>query len=173
MNLSQQSRSEGNPLPDKPVLVVGIGNPLRADDSVGRIVAAEIKRRNLPFLQVIEHTGEGASLIMLWEKARTVIVVDAMVTGAAAGTVHRFDAVQEPLPGWLCEVSTHHVGLVQAVELARVMNRLPPRLVLYGIEGRIFEIGGELSIEVQNAVPEVVERVIEELRLDMQPLYGT
>ncbi len=162
MELSQTSRDEGNPLADKPVLVVGIGNPLRADDSVGQIVAAEIKRRHLPFLKVIEHTGDVTSLITSWEKARAVIVVDAVVSGAAAGTIHRFDAVREPLPAWLREVSTHHVGLAQAVELARVMNWLPQRLVLYGIEGRAFEIGGELSVEVRNAVPRAVERVIEE-----------
>jgi hypothetical protein len=35
----------------------------------------------------------------------------------------------------------HHFGLAEAVELARVLDRLPPRLWIYGIEGRQSEQG--------------------------------
>ena len=53
------------------VLVIGIGNPCRGDDSVGRIVVRRIKRRNPPFLRAIEHDGEGTSLMELWRGAVT------------------------------------------------------------------------------------------------------
>ena len=171
MKTFQENREKCDPLTGSPsALVVGIGNSLRADDSAGILVAAEIGRRNLPFLKVVEHAGDGASLMELWEKAGRVIVVDAVVSGAAPGTIRRIDAIRDPLPGWLSEVSTHGLGLAQAVELARSMNQFPRRLIIYGIEGRTFEIGGALSVEVRAAVPRVVDRVIEEMSADRQNL---
>jgi len=49
------------------------------------------------------------------------------------------------------------------VELARALGRLPPRLIIYGIEGKSFEAGAGLSPEVQAAVEGVVERVLREV----------
>ena len=84
---------------ETPVLVIGIGNSCRGDDSVGRIVVRMIKRRNLPFLRAIEHEGEGTSLMELWRDAGSVIVVDAVTSGSVTGTVHRFD----PAKGYATE----------------------------------------------------------------------
>src|ERR1035437_11103975 len=55
--------------------------------------------------------------------------------------------------------STHHFGLAEAVELARVLDRLPPCLWIYGIEGRRFEQGSCPSPEVARAIEEVAERI--------------
>ena len=149
---------------ETPVLVIGIGNSCRGDDSVGRIVVRMIKRRNFPFLRAIEHEGEGASLMELWRGAGPVIIVDAVTSGSTPGTVHRFDALLESLPGQIFNVSTHGFGLVEAVELARALRQLPARLVVFGIEGELFKVGVKPSIGVQQAIPHVVDRVLEEAR---------
>ena len=149
---------------ETPVLVIGIGNSCRGDDSVGRIVVRMIKRRNLPFLRAIEHEREGASLMELWRGAGPVIVVDAVTSGSVTGTVHRFDALLESLPGQIFNASTHAFGLVEAVELARALKQLPARLVVFGIEGKRFKVGTKPSVGVQQAVPHVVDRVLEEAR---------
>ena len=149
---------------ETPVLVIGIGNSCRGDDSVGRIVVRMIKWRNLPFLRPIEHEGEGTSLMELWRGAGPVIVVDAVTSGSVTGTVHRFDARLESLPGQIFNASTHAFGLVEAVELARALKQLPARLVVFGIEGKRFKVGTKPSVGVQQAVPHVVDRVLEEAR---------
>lgn len=77
--------------------------------------------------------------------------------------MHRLDASLEPLPAALFRASTHHVGLGEAVELARALGRLPARVVFFGIEGRSFEAGDELSPEVAEAVGSVVEAVRAEI----------
>jgi hydrogenase maturation protease len=123
-----------------------------------------IKRRNLPFLRTIEHEGEGTSLMELWRGAGPVIVVDAITSGSVPGTVRRFDVLLESLPGQIFNVSTHAFGLVEAVELARALKQLPARLVVFGIEGKRFKVGAKPSGEVQKAVPDVVDRVLEEAR---------
>jgi hydrogenase maturation protease len=142
-------------------LVIGIGNPLRQDDAVGRIVVRRIQDRH-PALAVIEHSGEGASLMELWKRADVVFVVDCVCSGSAAGTVHRFDASRQSLSGQAFPVSTHGFGLQEAVEMARALNQLPRRLIIYGIEGKAFGNGRNLSAAVDRAVPQAVRRILAE-----------
>lgn len=145
------------------VLVIGIGNPFRQDDAVGPIVVRRIKRR-LPILAAVEHSGEGASLVELWKRAGAVIVIDCVCSGAAPGTIHRFDANRQSLPGQAFRTSTHGFGLGEAVEMARALGRLPRRLVIYGIEGKAFGNGRKLSAAVDRAVPTAVRNVLKEVR---------
>jgi hydrogenase maturation protease len=48
------------------------------------------------------------------------------------------------------------VGLADAIELARALGRLPPRVTVYGIEGERFDTGAPLSDSVAGAIDEVV-----------------
>jgi hydrogenase maturation protease len=84
-----------------------------------------------------------------------VIVVDAVASGAPAGTVHRLDPVGDPLPAEFARGSTHAFGLAETIELARTLDRLPPRITVYGIEGTDFRAGDELSAPVRAAVDAV------------------
>lgn len=136
--------------------VVGIGNRYRHDDAVGLIVAERVGGTLLE--------GEPVALLDAWEGADAVVVVDAVASGAAPGTVHRLDAVAEPLPPELFAASTHHLGVADAVELARALGRLPKRLVVIGIEGACWEAGEGLSTEVEAAVESAADAVREEVR---------
>lgn len=149
-------------------LVIGVGNDFRSDDRVGLIVARALRARAGTGCAVVEHDGETAGLLETWRGAETVVLVDALVSGAAAGTIHRFDAHTLTLPRGL-SCSTHGLGIAEAVALGRAMGRLPRRLVIYGIEGRDFEAGRALSPEVERAVPGVVRRVLEELSPEAAP----
>jgi hydrogenase maturation protease len=140
------------------VCVIGVGNALRGDDAAGLAVARALRDR-LPGARVIESDGDGAALIDAWQSARFVVLIDAVSSGAAPGTVHRFDAHAEPLPAPLFHYSTHAVSVADAVELARALGTLPPRLVVYGIEATHFEAGAALSPAVQRAVDGLVEHV--------------
>jgi hydrogenase maturation protease len=53
--------------------------------------------------------------------------------------------------------------LAEAIGLARALNQLPNKLVIYGIEGKNFESGAVPSMEVRAAIDEVVGRIKEEL----------
>ena len=145
-------------------LIIGIGNPYRNDDAVGVIVARRLKQKLGDRIAVLEQIGEGAALIEAWHSAEAVIIIDAVVSGAGSGTVHRFDVHAQTLPkGFLC-YSTHAFGLAEAIEVARTLNQLPPRLVVYGIEGKVFTAGTELSREVERAAGEVLNRVLAEMK---------
>ena len=129
-------------------LVIGVGNPWRGDDGAG----IEVARR----LGGVAFEGDGTGLIDVWESAGDeVVVVDAAAAGGTPGTIRRFDAVAAPLPAHALRSSSHHFGVAEAVELARSLDRLPPALRVYAIEGEDFGAGQELSPTVRRAVDEV------------------
>jgi hydrogenase maturation protease len=144
------------------LLVIGVGNALRGDDAVGLVVLERLREAR-PTVPMREESGEGAALMEAWAASQHVIIIDATASGAAPGTIHRLDAQEQPIPAEFFHYSTHDFGVAEAVEMARVLGRLPARLIIYGIEGSSFDFGAELTPAVAQAVPEVVQRVHQEL----------
>jgi hydrogenase maturation protease len=118
-------------------------------------------------VEVVEHNGEPAGLLDLWEGAHLAIVVDAVrPSGDGPGGFHRVEVeVDAGLPrlGAARAVSSHGVGPGDVVELARALNRLPERLVLYGIEGTDFSPGIGCSPELEPSLVAVADRILEEV----------
>jgi hydrogenase maturation protease len=159
-----------------PTLIIGVGNAYRGDDAAGLIVARGLKGRLPDHVTILEEGGEGTTLLESWKDAEVVILIDAVHSGGEPGTLYRFDAHAQAVPANFFHYSTHAFGVAEAIELARALDRLPPCLVVYGIEGKNFRppppnplprTSGEgaggwgLSPEVEEAVREVVERVVE------------
>jgi hydrogenase maturation protease len=141
------------------VVVIGVGNDFRSDDGVGRAVARALAGAPCDGMAVMEHTGEVAGLLEAWKDADTAILLDAVVTGAGPGTIHRFDGQAQAIPGECFPCSTHAFGIPEAIALGRAVGVLPRRLVIIGVEARTVAPGRGLSREVERAVPEVVARV--------------
>lgn len=148
-----------------PPRVLGLGNRLRRDDGVGPWVASELARR-VEGVDVRQIDGDGFSLLDAFADAPAVLLVDAVQSGAPPGTVHRLDAVAGPLPQDALRCSTHALGVVEAVELARALGELPARLHVYGIEGEDFGSGEGLSPAVAAAAGALVEELLVELTED-------
>jgi hydrogenase maturation protease len=144
-------------------LFIGIGNPLRGDDAAGLLAARALRARGAEGMEVLELEGEPVDLIEAWAGVDAVVVADAVSSGGEPGEVHRIDAVEGPLPATLAGHSTHAMGLAEAVELGRALERLPRRLVVYGIEAASFETGAEPSSAVRSAAGRVADAVAEEL----------
>ena len=144
--------------------VMGIGNDARGDDAIGLVVARRLQHDTPEGVTVQEVHGPGLSLLDRWQGAGAIILIDASYSGSAPGTIHRLEPLTQPIPSGLFPCSTHAFGVVETIELARVLEQLPPHLVVYGIEAMQFDIGSELSEGVRQAVPEVVRRVRQDIR---------
>ena len=144
-------------------LVIGLGNDFRRDDGAGRVAARMIASAQADGVRVIEASGEGAALMDAWRDAESVVLIDAVHSGAVPGTIHRLDARAQPIPSNFFHYSTHAFSVAEAVELARALDQLPPRLIVFGIEGKDFSSGEDLSPEVAAAVEEVARQVKGEL----------
>jgi hydrogenase maturation protease len=144
-------------------LLIGLGNELRGDDVAGLLVARAAQRRRPAGIDVIEREGEPIDLIADWERAQAVVVADAVASGGRPGRVHRIDATAAPLPAAFAGPSTHALGLADAIELARALDRLPVRLVVFGIEGAGFVAGAEPAPAVAAAADAVAAEALAEL----------
>jgi len=144
-------------------IVIGVGNPDRGDDAVGLLVARRVRERAGEGIVTVEHTGDGAALLEAWKGAKSATIVDAARSSAAPGTLHRFDARSGPIPARLLGgTSTHDLGVAEAVELSRSLDQLPARLVVWGIVGRRFDLGAQLSPEVERAAEWLAEAILRE-----------
>jgi len=135
--------------------IIGCGNLHRGDDAAGIIAAERLRAMGVEASVCV---GGFAQLMDMWHGTDDVIVIDAVVTGAPAGTVHLWDA-SRPLPFSKSSASTHGMGIAEAIELSRALKRLPARLQIYGIEGRNFELGDAPLPEVKEAAAEVARRI--------------
>ena len=122
------------------VLVIGIGSALRRDYGVGLVVARRLKAA-APKGIVVATVPPGEPVLPdEWGNHRTVVMVTAMKSGAAPGTVVRLDGLGEFFPAGDFEGSIGMPGPTDIIGKARSVQRLPAEIIVYGIE---IEDGGE------------------------------
>ena len=151
-------------------LVIAIGNVFRRDDGVGSELAGRVRALHLPRVAVVEALGD-VGLIDAWTGHDSVILLDAVHSGAAPGTVIRRDLRAATLPRDWFRLSSHQLGVADAVELARTMRRLPTRLVFVGIEGERFDSGRGLTPQVAAALDEAATLVAHEAAVGAATSY--
>ncbi|MFE9120436.1 hydrogenase maturation protease [Streptomyces sp. NPDC007172] len=145
------------------IAVVGVGNDFRRDDGVGWAVIGRLRKRAadraLPADTVLATCdGDPVRLMELWEGADLAVVVDAAhAHPSRPGLVHRLELDAGGLGR--ATTSSHGLGLGEAVELARVLGRLPRRLVVYAVEGADSSLGTGLSEPVEAVIGPLTEDV--------------
>jgi hydrogenase maturation protease len=148
------------------ILIIGLGNPLVTDDSVGLRVVEHLK----PLLadrhdvEVSEDHWGGLRLMERMIGFDRAIVVDAIQTGAPPGTIHLLTPDGIPTQR---SASAHDVNLATALEFGRrAAARLPEnsRIQLVGIEAAdTLTFGEQCTPAVQAAIPRAVEAVLKAL----------
>jgi hydrogenase maturation protease len=143
------------------VIVIGVGNPYRRDDGLGPYVIDRLREFGLPDSVLAVSGGETTQLIDLWAGADLAIVVDAVRSEPGhPGRIHRL-TVFDP-PGERSRAA-HGLDLGEAVELARVLGRLPNRLVLLVVEAEDTGYGIGLSSSVAAAAERMAEEIFAEV----------
>jgi hydrogenase maturation protease len=145
------------------ILVLGLGNPLVTDDSVGLRVAAELKPRlaHRPDVVVSEDYWGGLRLMERMAGFDRAVVIDAICTGAPPGTIHRLTPGSIPTQR---SASTHDVNLTTALALGRTAGLHLPRdedILLVGVEAEdILSFGEQCTPAVAAAIAPAVEEVV-------------
>jgi hydrogenase maturation protease len=146
------------------ILLIGVGNEFRSDDGVGLAVVREILDKLIPSVTVKLESGEGVALLESWQGFQDVMIVDAVSSGAVPGTIYKIDARNEKIPSKFFHYSTHAFSIAEAIELARITNAIPPKLIVYGIEGANFMAGITISPVVKAAAEKLCEQIIQDVQ---------
>ena len=148
-----------------PVVVIGVGNTMRADDAAGVLAVRRLRPR--AGVEIREQSGEATALLEALRGRAAALIVDA-AAGAEPGRLHRLDAAAEPLPQGLFGVSSHGFGVAEGIELARALGALPPVCVVYALEGGRFETGAPMSETVARALPLLAEDITKDIEQCMK-----
>lgn len=147
--------------------ILCIGSPF-GDDRVGWLAAERLAtqafvRDNPDRVRVRQLDRPGSLLIAEFVERASVILIDALRSGAAPGTIHRLNV--EALCALPVSISSHGLGVAQAVGLARQLGCLPGRLVCFGVEIAGDAPGHAVSAAILAAVPPLVDRVITQVEV--------
>jgi hydrogenase maturation protease len=149
-------------------VIVGIGQDMRGDDAAG-LEAVRLWQKNFPETAAdprvrVEQAGmPGLDLIELLANADGVLLVDAVQSGSAPGTLHMvkpeqvasFDGGTSSAHGW---------GVAETLALARELRYpLPDQIVILGIEATSFTVGEPLSKPVTTSLVKAAEMIEERL----------
>jgi hydrogenase maturation protease len=154
-------------------LVLGLGNPLIADDRVGLRVVAELKPllAGRSDIEVGEDYWGGLRLMERMVGFDRAVVVDAICTKAPPGTIHRLTPDSIPTQK---SNSAHDMTLPTALALGRQVDAhlpLDKNIRLIGIEAEdVLTFTEHCTPAVEAAIPQAVQAVLEELnRFEQSP----
>jgi len=146
-------------------LVLGLGNPILSDDSVGFRVIDELKAGfDKPDLTLVTSSASGLGLLDLIVGYDKVIIIDGIKTeGGQAGKIYRLSP--DDFRVTRHSASPHDVNLVTALELGRKLGApLPQEIIIFAIEVvDVTTFSEECTPEVEKAIPLAVSMVAKEL----------
>jgi hydrogenase maturation protease len=138
------------------LLVIGYGNPLRADDGIGQVVANRLADRlRSPAVRIITAHQLTPELAEPISRASMAIFIDAC-EGERPGAVACKTVALEAIDG----AFTHHSTPATLLTAARELYGNSPAGLLISIVGMSFDYGTELSPQMTNALPHLTEQLI-------------
>ncbi len=144
--------------------VLGIGNVLLRDEGIGCHVAHALEGIPLPDVKIMDG-GTCPDVLQFLEDADKLIIVDAVKGEGVPGQIYRFhleDINLERKPF----LSLHDLGLVDSLMLMQLWQ--PDFIgideaVIIGVEPKEVDWGLELSPELQEKMPQIIDAILAEL----------
>jgi hydrogenase maturation protease len=145
------------------VAVLGIGNLLLKDEGVGvhlvEKLADVIDDTNI---KIIDAGTYPDFLSLIEDNLDKLIIVDAVKNGDQPGTLYRFDFDVVDLEG-APTFSLHDIGVIDSLRTMALFNKQPKSTVVIGIEPKTIDFGLELSPELVEKLPKIIELVVQEI----------
>jgi hydrogenase maturation protease len=146
-------------------ILIGLGNPIMADDGTGLLVSRAVHKHLVGFdLDLACSSGfDVVDRVLGFDSA---VIIDSMVTGRhSPGNVVRLDLEGSEVT--LRSRHSHGLGFMEALKMARAVGAaVPRRILVYGIEVvDPFSLGAEVSpailARVEAAAREISQDVLE------------
>ncbi|MBA7714676.1 Hydrogenase 1 maturation protease [subsurface metagenome] len=148
--------------PKARIAVVGVGNLLLKDEGIGVHIARALQQMDIPQDTKIIDGGTSPDLPYYINGADKLVIIDAVKGGSKPGTVYRFHPGDVNIESEEM-VSVHELGLEQSLKIMKLMGSKPREIVVIGIEPKEIDWGTELSAELQQKIPEIVNIVLKEI----------
>jgi hydrogenase maturation protease len=145
------------------IAVLGIGNLLLEDEGIGVHVAQRLAGLlDDDNVKIIDAGTYPDFLSLVNDDLDKLIIVDAVVNGDKPGTVCRFNFDDEDLEAAL-PLSVHDIGVLDSLRTMALFDKQPKSTVIIGIEPKTIDFGLELSPEIEDKLPEIINLVLKEI----------
>lgn len=149
----------------KPVVVLGLGNPLMADEGIGVDLVGRLSQEAARYTDVdfIDAGTGGMAVLHLIEGRQKAILIDCAYMDEAPGTIRRFTPDEVRSRKVLAHQSLHEADLLRILQLAEQLGQLPEQVVLFGIQPEAVEPRQGLS----DVLLEALEHYVAEIRSEL------
>jgi hydrogenase maturation protease len=147
-----------------PVLILGIGNLLWADEGFGVRAAEELHRQwVLPAsVRIMDGGTQGIYLAQHIREARILIVFDAVDYGLPPGTMKLVEGDEVPKFLGAKKMSLHQTGFQEVLAIAELMGDYPEKLLLIGVQPvELDDFGGSLRPEVKAQIAPAIAAALD------------
>jgi len=140
--------------------VVGVGNVLLRDEGIGCHVAHALESVPLSDAEVID-AGTCPDVLQLVANADKLVIVDAVKGGGMPGQIYRFRPEDIDLEEKRV-LSLHDISLIDSLKSTQLRHNVGETVII-GVEPRELSWGLELSPELQEKMPQIIDVVLDEL----------
>lgn len=155
------------------VTLIGLGNLLLRDEGIGIHAIQALMARHLapPGLEVVDGGTSGLDLLPYIEGRDRVLFVDAVNFRKEPGYIGVLENQEIPAL-FAYKDSLHHLGLMDVLAAAQLLDVAPKEVCLIGIQPHLIETGLELSEHLQAKLPLLLTRILAKLQAWGLPAPG-
>jgi hydrogenase maturation protease len=153
---------DGSPIK---TLILGVGNLLMSDEGVGVHVIQRLRTDyHLPEqVQILDGGTLGMDLLYYLEGVENLLLIDAVQARKEPGALVRLEG--DEVPAFLSiKVSPHQLGIPDMLAAAKLKDVFPQRIVLWGVQPELMEIGLDLSPKVESQVGTIMQNILYQLQ---------
>ena len=150
--------------PNPQITVLGMGNLLLKDEGVGVHLISKLPSNDTGHLSpnIIDGGTSPDISSIVGGGIDKLIIVDAVKTGDKPGTMYRFSLDDLDMDS-VIPISLHEIGVLDSLRMMALLNRQPKSTIIIGIEPKSIDYGLELSPEIEEKLPELIELVLKEV----------
>lgn len=149
----------------RPIVVLGLGNPLMADEGIGVYLVERLleSAAAYPAVDFVDAGTGGLSILYRIEDRRKAIVIDCAFMDEPPGTIRRFTPEEVQSVKVLAHQSLHEADLMQIIAMARELGQAPDQIIIFGIQPERVEPGLGLSRTLMERIDEYISMILHEL----------
>jgi len=150
-------------------VVIGVGNTILSDEGVGVHAARllQVDPRVPTGVTILDGGTIGLELIPYASDASRVLLLDAMNSGSAPGTLARMTG--KDLLGTTGGWSAHQLGVADLIAALFLVSTIPQDIVVLGVQPANTDWGTTLSPAVEAALVPLVDAAVAQLQLWKEP----
>ena len=151
---------------DKRITILGIGNTLFSDEGVGihLLPLLEEALKDDENIEIIEGLTDGMKLLGPVEDAENLIIIDAINSGKEGGTIIKLEG--DEIPAYFgIKMSIHQLGFQEVLFAAKMRERYPKQIVMYGMQPTSLQLGIGLTETNQSMLNELANVVLDQVKL--------